>query len=1402
MLLNIKKEMLKNNILQKLQNDKVITPEFSKYATKKQLQQIQEDEATRNYVRKHKDLLPYFMKDASNKKEMFKDFINRQVVLYDQNFERAVLAGTDRTKTEMKEQLRKLGYRGKLQMFNKLQLGELIVGQIQQNIKKPLIKEEAVKKEVKQEAVKQEVKKEVKEEKVKLSKKERNRLRYEKRKKKKQYQKIEEAESTDKDKDINLVLNELTTEEFIDKLFLNLETKQGKLNEKYNVNEISYTIQLKQEQKLILKKGTSQKVINLLFDKLLQLTKQNNNLSDNDMIKFFIESFSIRGNIDTSFMAVSKMNGELISNKIMSVLQSADSIEIDGLKTGFIFIKVPVGSGGDNHIATKLEDYYNKKGYKQIKNDDEYCFAYALYVAIKHLDYEQGKINLETYKSAIRLRYKKPILKMFEQAGVEPKAIDLTDYKKFEEAFNITINIIDYNKNNACIYPVSTEEQKENQVYLHLINSHYNTILNINSFFSIENLDRKQFCNGCKKVVSLNHKCEVKNNLSICHLCHKSHHHIIEETFCDKCNRTFENTDCYNNHIKTVCKTVFVCKLCDTFVVKKNKKEKHICGSSYCNNCKTFEPKEHNCFISKLSKPEDVKNMPIIFYDYEAYVDDNNEHIPNLIVAHKQNDEGITKHVFRTNDNFCDWLFSNDHKGYTCIAHYSKGYDIHHIKKYLYNNKIQIDFSSIDQGNKTMYLKTVKPNIRFIDSISFFMCPLRDLPETFGLIEIKKGYFPLFFNKPENYKYIGPIPDKNMKEKDAEPFDIWYENEKNKIFNFDEEFLSYCDSDVQVLRESWNAFTTLFTNLEISEGEKNKLNPADYITLASYVQAIYRTYFMPEKSINIIKEINQNTSVVEMEYLLHMEKNILNRPLDRQKKIDKYFVDGYDEKTNTVYEFNGCYYHGCKKCYDPNRINKHNSKTMRMLLSETMKKKTFLEAKGFTVRTMWEHDWKIERKNIIEFLHENAELLRNPNIELRKTFFGGRTEVFDVYAKSTKKEKIAYADFTSLYPSIQALADYPIGVGRYIKENFENIEAYFGFIYCKVRPPENLRIPVLPQTSDGKLMFHLKPMIGQWFSEELKLAISMGYIVEEIYQVYHYDKKGTDLFGDYVRFFSKIKMENSVKDKSKINEIYEENLSARFSIKLDKSKMCYNEGLRFIAKICLNSLWGKFGQRTNMTKTLIIKNNPALFYSYIFNNKYEISNILFLNEDTVEIKYKISEDDPIESNNTNVAIASITTGWARIWLYNAMLKVGLNNVIYCDTDSLIYYHSTGKNPIKTDSCLGGLTDELEGSYIDEIISLAPKTYAYKTKDGKTEVKAKGFSLNKIVSNKINFEKMKEMVYNPEQAETIDYPSRIRLDAKTKTLKNLDESKTFQFNYTKRNITTRILTRITTEPKRI
>ena len=37
---------------------------------------------------------------------------------------------------------------------------------------------------------------------------------------------------------------------------------------------------------------------------------------------------------------------------------------------------------------------------------------------------------------------------------------------------------------------------------------------------------------------------------------------------------------------------------------------------------------------------------------------------------------------------------------------------------------------------------------------------LAKLPKTFGIKEMKKGFFPHYFNVKENENYVGPLPDK------------------------------------------------------------------------------------------------------------------------------------------------------------------------------------------------------------------------------------------------------------------------------------------------------------------------------------------------------------------------------------------------------------------------------------------------------------------------------------------------------------------------------------------------------------------------------------------------------------------------------------------------------------------
>ena len=84
---------------------------------------------------------------------------------------------------------------------------------------------------------------------------------------------------------------------------------------------------------------------------------------------------------------------------------------------------------------------------------------------------------------------------------------------------------------------------------------------------------------------------------------------------------------------------------------------------------------------------------------------------------------------------------------------------------------------------------------------------------------------------------------------------------------------------------------------------------------------------------------------------------------------------------------------------------------------------------------------------------------------------------------------------------------------------------------------------------------------------------------------YFFENTSTELWKDYIEKFMKIKLETSSFSCS-VEEYREK--ARKFDIKLDKLEE--NPGLRFIAKICLNSLWGKFGQNPKVKHTEYIDN--------------------------------------------------------------------------------------------------------------------------------------------------------------------------------------------------------------------
>jgi hypothetical protein len=105
---------------------------------------------------------------------------------------------------------------------------------------------------------------------------------------------------------------------------------------------------------------------------------------------------------------------------------------------------------------------------------------------------------------------------------------------------------------------------------------------------------------------------------------------------------------------------------------------------------------------------------------------------------------------------------------------------------------------------------------------------------------------------------------------------------------------------------------------------------------------------------------------------------------------------------------------------------------------------------------------------------------------------------------------------------VNALDDYAIGYKKHVDITPEDIlnDKFIGIVKCDVNPPQDLHIPVLPDNSDGKLLFHLNDMYEKtWASPELKLALQKGYEITKIHSAVAY-KRYNGLMKEYVGILS------------------------------------------------------------------------------------------------------------------------------------------------------------------------------------------------------------------------------------------------------------------------------------------
>ena len=289
-----------------------------------------------------------------------------------------------------------------------------------------------------------------------------------------------------------------------------------------------------------------------------------------------------------------------------------------------------------------------------------------------------------------------------------------------------------------------------------------------------------------------------------------------------------------------------------------------------------------------------------------------------------------------------------------------------------------------------------------------------------------------------------------------------------------------------------------------------------------------------------------------------------------------------------------------------------------------------------------------------------------------------------------------------------------------------------------------------------------------WTSVELEAAINAGYEILQIHEVLHWpnsncfdsEKGEGGLFTRYINTFLQIKAESSglppgVDTEEKI-DAYVKEYALNEGVHLRRDMIEKNPGLRSIAKLALNSFYGKFGQKTNMKKCAYLTSAKEI-YKFLTDDTKVIKDFHVLNSDMVLIDFVKGKEFEDTDRKTNVVIASFCTSYARLKLWHVLTRIG-NRVLYHDTDSVIFTGKEGDYFPETGKFLGDLTDELtckdvgclgceEGHWIVDFVSCGAKNYAYRLNTGQVVCKVRGFSLNYSASQIINLDSMKKALIN-------------------------------------------------------
>ena len=328
-------------------------------------------------------------------------------------------------------------------------------------------------------------------------------------------------------------------------------------------------------------------------------------------------------------------------------------------------------------------------------------------------------------------------------------------------------------------------------------------------------------------------------------------------------------------------------------------------------------------------------------------------------------------------------------------------------------------------------------------------------------------------------------------------------------------------------------------------------------------------------------------------------------------------------------------------------------------------------------------------------------------------YYGGRTEIFKRgYFPNTRMIDIVssypnemqskvfpdmntakilfprdYVKNNEIIPREWMCDDYVFGRGEYDDDTgFPSIlQNKEGCAFVKIKVPK-LHIPILPiKLSGGKLDFLSDTIIeGAWTFPELRYALKNGHTILKVGWVIYADATKEPLFTTFIDDQMGYKKQKATKG---------------------------------VAKLNMNGLSGKFGQKVE---------DDAIYTEIELADGETIpddSDIWCVDEVYYQLRHKDKDGNELKKNkdknpfreiiykdHSYPLIVAYITSYARIHLRTQMEILGFENVLYCDTDSIVYIDN-GQYISEFGSELGNWETKWEGEF--EARSL--KYYRFKPK---------------------------------------------------------------------------------------